>query len=412
MSSDFEDVLYLFSCGALGKESIINHKLNIEEIYKISCKQGIWGVVFLPIKQLYQSGEIEINKEIFEIWEKNFFTMAVNQLKKRSIINDVLCEMKKNSIDAYVLKGDIIAQYYKEPLSRASGDTDIYVGINQLENAEKVFEKCGFTVYARSPMEHHTVCKHPIGGSVDLHLTFHDDCFEEKFFKGYTEITEKCVDYQIDEYSFASLGETDNAIFLFLHWVKHFLSCGSGIRQIMDFFLFWKNNRYNIDALKFQKMLEDLGFSKLYAASVHIALNYLQFDKSEIENFNFEVDEFFINWLLMDIEQGGIFGKMEQRKLTFYYLFGHEGISDIDEKNLTRYIKMYANTFKYSYLSRKYKYLSKHKFLFPIAYLNRVYDLILSSFRVIKTMKIATTKNDEYTNINNRMKIIDSVYKK
>ena len=114
----------------------------------------------------------------------------------------------------------------------------------------------------------------------------------------------------------------------------------------------------------------------------------------------------------MDIEQGGIFGKMEQRKLTFYYLFGHEGISGIDEKNLTRYIKMYANTFKYSYLSRKYKYLSKHKFLFPIAYLNRVYDLILSSFRVIKTMKIATTKNDEYTNINNRMKIIDSVYKK
>lgn len=412
MSSDFKDVLYLFSCGALGKEPIINHNLNIEEIYKISCKQGIWGVVFLPIKQLYQSGEIEIKKEIFEIWEKNYFAMAVNQLKKRSIINDVLCEMKKNSIDAYVLKGDIIAQYYKEPLSRVSGDTDIYVGIKQLENAEKIFEKCGFTVYARSPMEHHTVCNHTIGGSVDLHLTFHDDCFEEKFFKGYTEITEKGFDYQIDEYIFTSLGATDNAIFLFLHWVKHFLSCGTGIRQIMDFFLFWKNNQINIDVLKFKKMLEDLGFLKLYAASVHIALNYLQLNKSEIECFNFDVDEFFINWLLMDIEQGGVFGKLEQRKLTFYYLFGNDGIPGIDERNSTRYIKMYANTFKYSYLSRKYKYVSKHKSLLPIAYLNRVYDLILSSFRVIKTMKNATIKNDEYTNINNRMKIIDSVYKK
>ena len=159
-------------------------------------------------------------------------------------------------------------------------------------------------------------------------------------------------------------------------------------------------------------MLEDLGFLKLYAASVHIALNYLQLNKSEIECFNFDVDEFFINWLLMDIEQGGVFGKLEQRKLTFYYLFGNDGIPGIDERNSTRYIKMYANTFKYSYLSRKYKYVSKHKSLLPIAYLNRVYDLILSSFRVIKTMKNATIKNDEYTNINNRMKIIDSVYKK
>lgn len=247
---------------------------------------------------------------------------------------------------------------------------------------------------------------------IDLHLTFHDDCFEEKFFKGYTEITEKSVDYQINEYSFASLGETDNAIFLFLHWVKHFLSCGTGIRQIMDFFLFWKNNRYNIDALKFQKMLEDLGFSKLYAASVHIALNYLQFDKSEIENFNFEVDEFFINWLLMDIEQGGVFGKLEQRKLTFYYLFGDAGVPGIYEKNSSRYIKMYINTFRYSYLIRKYKYLQNAKFLLPVAYVNRVYDLFFSVFRVIKTMKKATIKDDEYNNINCRMEIIDSVYKK
>lgn len=412
MSSDFEDVLYLFSCGALGKEPIINHNLNIEEIYKISCKQGIWSIVFLPIKQLYQNRKIEIKKEIFEIWENNFFTMAVNQLKKRSIINDVLCEMKKNNIDAYVLKGDIIAQYYKEPLSRISGDTDIYVGIKQLEKAEKIFKKCGFTVYARSPMEHHTVCKHAIGGSVDLHLTFHDDCFEEKFFKGYTEITEKGTDYQIEEYIFTSLGATDNAIFLFLHLVKHFLSCGTGIRQIMDFILFWKNNCQNIDHSKFKQMLDDLGFSKLYAASIQIGLTYLHFNKNDITDFGYDTDDFFVHWLLMDIEQGSVFGKLEQRKLTFYYLFGNEGIPGISNKNLSKYIKMYINTFKYDYLSREYKYLEKHKILLPMAYINRVYDLILSVFRVLKTMINTKIKNNEYDNIKNRMKIIRSMCKK
>jgi hypothetical protein len=412
MSPAFEDVLYLFSCGALGKEPVAKHDLNIDEIYKISCAQGIWGVVFLPIKQLYQSGVIEIKKELIESWEKNFLAMAINQLKKRRTINDVLCEMRKNDIDAYLLKGDVIAQYYKEPLSRVSSDTDIYVGTRQIESAEKIFDKCGFTVYARSPMEHHTVCKHPIGGSIDLHLTFHDDCFEEKFFKGYTEITEQSISYQIDEYFFNSLGATDNAIFLFLHWIKHFLSCGTGIRQIMDFFLFWKNNVDNIDVSKFHKMLVDLGFCELYAASAHIAVKYMQFNESEVESFDFKADDFFVNWLLLDIEQGGVFGKLEQRKLTFYYLFSNDGIPYIDETNSSRYLKMYLKTFQYSYLSRKYPYLSKSKLLLPAAYVNRVYDLILSSIRVIKTMKNATTKNDEYTNINSRMKVIDSVYKR
>lgn len=409
MSSNFEDVLYLFSCGALGKEPEINHNINLDEIYKISCKQGISGIVFLPIKQLYKSKKINMQKEFFDRWEANFLTLAIGQIKKRAIISKVVEELKENSISAYVLKGDTVAKYYKEPLSRISGDTDIYVGSEQLEKAEKIFEKCGFVVCARSPMEHHTVCRHAIGGSVDLHLTFHDDCYEEKFFKGYTEITESGVDCQIDKYIYTTLGATDNAIFLFLHWVKHFLSCGTGIRQIMDFFLFWKGNKTEINISKFKQMLDDLGFSKLYAASVYIALEYLQFDKTEIDTFDFEIDNFFVKWLLMDIEKGGVFGKIEQKKLTFYYLFGNRIEPIRDRRNILQYIKMYIDTFRYNFLSRKYKYLKKTKLLLPVAYINRMYDLLLSVFRFLTTMKKSTIKNEEYDNVNRRMEIINSM---
>lgn len=412
MNSDFKDVLYLFSCGALGKVPEINHTLNIEEIYKISCKQGISGVVFLPIEQLYKNGEIYITDAFFQKWEQTFFAMAAKQLKRRIIINEVLCELKKNDINAYLLKGDIVAQYYTEPLSRISSDTDIYVGSQQLDNAEKIFEKCGFIVKARSPMEHHTVCNHPVCGNVDLLLSFYDKCFEEKFFKGYTNITEGNLDYQIDEYSFTTLGATDNAIFLFLHWVKHFLSCGTGIRQLMDFFLFWKNNCNDINLSKFKQMLNDLGFAKLYASSVNIGLTYLKFNESEIETFGFEADDLFTNWLLTDIEHGGVFGKLEQRRLTFYSLFANDKMLKFTTKNLSNYIKMYVNTFKYNYLSKKYIYLNKSKFLLPIAYINRTYDLLLSVFRLTKIIRKTNTTNDDYANILERINTIDTVCKK
>ena len=412
MSRDFEDVLYLFSCGALGIEATINHSLNIQEIYNISCKQGIWGVVFIALKQLYGQNKIEIDKQILELWDNSFLSVAVKQLRKQNIINNVLCELKKNNIKAFVLKGDIVAQYYKEPLSRISSDTDIYVGRQQLEKAEKIFENCGFNVSARSPMEHHTVCNHPVGGSVDLHLTFHDDCFEEKFFKGYTEITETGLNYNINDYKFLTLGATDNAIFLFLHLVKHFLSCGTGIRQIMDFLLFWKNNSQYINHSKFKQMLDDLGFSNIYIASVHIGLKYLQFTGADVETFEIVPNDFFANWLLLDIEQGGVFGKLEQRKLTFYYLFGDVEMGESINKKIPQYLKLYMNTFKYSYLSKKYVYVKKHKSLLPIAYINRIYDLILSVFRITVTIKKASIDNSEYNNITNRMQIINKICKK
>lgn len=412
MSSNFEDVLYLFSCGALGKEPSVKHNINFDEVYKISLKQGIWGVVFLSIKKLYENGKVNIEKDSFELWEKEFFARAVKQLKKRGIIAEVLLDMKQNGISSYLLKGDIVAQYYNEPLSRVSSDTDIYVGENKINEAEKIFEKHGFKVCFRSPLEHHTVCKHTVAGDVDLHVTFHDECFEKNYFKGYTEVKEKGIEYQIDNYKYISLGATDNAIFLFLHWVKHFLSCGTGIRQIMDFFVFWKNNSQYINKEEFSKMLVDLGFSKLYAASVNVCLKYLQFDEAEIDTFDFEVDEFFVSWLLTDIEQGGVFGKLERRKLTIQYLFGNNRVSEIGQNTVFQYMKLYFNTFKYDTLSRKYHYLANNKILLPIAYLNRMFDIMISAIRVLKVMRSSSDKNYEYREIDNRIKIIMSFYEK
>lgn len=411
LNSDFKDVLYLFACGAKGISPKITHKININEVYKISCQQGIWGVVFLSVKTLKEDNMLEIDDKLFSVWENQFFSAATIQLRKRDIINNVLEKLEYANIPAYLLKGDIVAQYYEEPLSRTSSDTDIYVGEKMLSSAEKIFEQSGFDVAARSPMEHHTVCNHRIGGSVDLHLTFHDDCFEEKYFKGYTSITEKGAKYKIDEYYFQSLGVNDNAIFLFLHLVKHFLSCGSGIRQVMDFLLFWENNKEKIDLIHFKKMLSDLGFEKLFASYIKIGVDYLCFDKNSFDGINCDADKIFTEWLLMDIESGGIFGKLEQRKLTFYYLFG-DNYSGMNNEKWTEYVKKYINTFRYDFLSKKYRYINKSKILIPVAWLNRIYDLIISAIRVIFISRKSKKQNDEMSNIKSRLQIINTIYKK
>lgn len=404
MSAAFEDTLYLFSCAALGKTPRITHNIDVREIYNISRKQGIWGIVFLSLKQLYEKNEISVDKETFEKWNTDFLRLIAMNIKKQAVINKVFRALGDNDIDAYVLKGSAVACFYDEPLSRVSGDTDIYVGGAKIEEAERVFEQCGFEVFARSPMAHHTVCKHPVGGSVDLHLTFHDDTFEDKFFCGYTDITEDGISYRYTNHTFKTLGVTDNAIFLFLHLVKHFLSCGTGIRQIMDFLLFWKNNRQNIDGAKFKKMLDELGFSNLYASCVKIGLSYLQFNENDIGDFGYTADDFFTDWILSDIEQGGVFGKLEQRHLTIQYLFGENGVPVTKSKRY--YVKMYLNTFKYGYLSKKYPYLKKTKLLMPVAYINRIYDLAVTAYGVFKTIRKANVKNDEYGNIVNRMNFI------
>ncbi|MBQ7793760.1 MAG: nucleotidyltransferase family protein [Clostridia bacterium] len=413
MSTDFQDVIYLFSCAALGKTAKINHKINLGEIYKISNAQGIWQTVFLSIEQLYESKQIDIDADLYNSWKQSFMKRAVLQLQRRDVINNVLTELEKNGIKAYILKGDAVARYYAEPLGRVSSDTDVYVGKAAIDSAEKILRQCGFEVYARSPMEHATNCVHPVIGSVDLHLTFHDDCFEEKYFCNYTDITEERIKYTTSEgYEYYSLGVNDNAVFLFLHLVKHFLSCGTGIRQIVDFLLFWKNNKEAINIMRFKKMLSDLNFNEIFSACVYIALNYLQFEKADFADFEINADNFFVDWLLMDIEQGGVFGNLEQRKLTIHYLFGSRARVFAEKNSRLRYIKLYIKSFGYDFLSKKYPYAAKHKFLLPIAYINRFADLIASAFRIMSTVKKATIENDEFKNIKNRMSIINKVCQK
>ncbi len=407
MDKNFLDTVYLFSCGALGITPKHIENIDIEAILQIAKKQGIFYVVFLAIKKMYSAKKIIIDVDLYECLEKSFYTAVCIQIQRQNVINNVLSELQSNDIVAYVLKGITVAQYYDEPLSRISGDTDIFVGNENILASEKIFEKCGFKVNARSPMEHHTVCEHSIGGSVDLHLTFHDDCFEEKYFFGYTKITEPPVKYTTDDgYVYNSLGITDNAIFLFLHLVKHYLSCGTGIRQIMDFLLFWKNNFNEIDICKFKKMLYDLGFTELFNACVIIGKDYLQIDKTLFKDFEIHTNETFVNFLMLDIQNGGVFGKLEHRKLTFYYLFGNNGQEVYSKSMIKDLIVRYIKTFGYSFLSKKYHYLKCCVLLLPIAYINRCVDLIRSVIRLKNTEKKANIENDEFKNIQNRIDII------
>ena len=408
MNSEFKDTLYLFSCGALNIIPHLENKINIKKISEISHKQGIWEVVYIALKKC---NDLDIPKALSEQWEQHFLGVAVKHLRRQNVINTVLNELKANNIDAYMLKGDIVAQYYAEPLSRISSDTDIYVGQEQLNRAENIFKKCGFTVYARSPIEHHTVCKHPVGGSVDLHLTFHDDCYENTYFKGYTHISEKGTIYNIENQDVLSLGANDNATFLFLHIVKHFLSCGTGIRQIMDFLLFWKNNIDKINIEQFKTMISDLKLYNLFELCVSIGINELQFEQSLFSDFDIKYNHFFTEWLLTDIEQGGIFGKLEYRKMTHYAMFGGDMQITKDKKTFLKYLKLYAKTFSYEYLSKKYNYLENNRLLFPIAFVNRIYEIVASAVRVRNTMKKSVMNNDEYVNIKNRMSIIEQINK-
>lgn len=378
MTKKFNDVLMLFNNSIRGKISDISISYNAEEILSIAKSQGIWDSIFLTIKPLVKENLIKIDVEKKQELNNFFIAHYGRQQIRYALFHDLAKKINQAEISWCVLKGESVSQYYENPYTRTSSDIDVFVQPEDVQKFTDILLTNGFSRLDFSEELHHISFMHTLIGLLELHTEMYSDLDNNIVLDNLITYDEPWVEFVTEDGTIMkTLGYTDNFVFLFVHFLKHFFRRGVAIRQLTDVILYLENNYSKIDWERVNDLLDKLSFRYFFLHLVAIGEQYFDFPK-DLFDTSFVKDEL-VEKILTDIEKGGVWGRIEEERCGFERLFFQRRYSKLypeakDKVKVPNRIRIFPNR---EFMSSRYKYVNKSVLLLPVAWIHRVFGAVI-----------------------------------
>ena len=396
MNKNFIDTIYLFSCGAKGIEPEADcYRIDYKAVYEIAKEQEVWETVFLSYKNLKDKHPDIIPEKTFKMLKDGFEIRCAAQYRRYDFIHRLLKKIDEAGIKYCVLKGESVARFYHTPIARVSSDVDILVDPQKTDICLNIMEDMGFEVGDKEYESHQIECTHPIAGLVEIHTMMYGKKTEDVCFNNEVKYIEEYLSVKAEDGTiYKTLGITDNFIFLFLHFVKHFLSFGAGIRQFADVLVYTEKNYETINWDRVNTSFENLGFDNFFKCMIAIGKKYFSFPRELFDAY--EIDDALAHRVFEDMMQGGVFGHNDLSREGFYELYLQERYKRVRNKDYSSYKnkrKLKRLFPDRKFLSVNFPYVEKSPLLVPIAWLHRI---ILGVFKGNSPVHTDTAQNQSY----------------
>ena len=304
----------------------------------------------------------------------NAFEEAKNRAIRKNIILDVeregvINELEEAGIWYMPLKGAILKDLYPQIGMRQMADNDILCDEHMMDQVKNIMEKCGFTTVSFGEY-HQDVYQKPPVCNFEMHGRLFEPRHNKQIYQYYLSIKSKLIKDENNAYGY-HFSDEDFYVFMIAHEYKHFKGTGTGIRSLLDIYIFLKE--YN-DSLCW----EDINYSTAL-------LGIEEFERNN-------------RVLAMHLFSGTPLSSDEKRQLDYYIFSGTYGkweniiynSLDNDHSAIGK-INYALNRAKYSeqVMKEYYPFFYKHKFLRPILYIKKVVLKMLTNSRaVLKELKL------------------------
>lgn len=210
----------------------------------------------------YKLGIIEVSDndlvKLKKEYNINLYKTSTQEEELKLIKNN----LKENDIMYLPLKGSVIRGIYPSIDLRTMADIDILVKQEDLKRVSDIMKSLGYKNTSHGG-NHDVYIKMPFM-NVEIHKAMIDESYEMSSY--YNDIWEK-VNYDLDD---PYLSHEDVYIYIVSHAAKHYLSGGTGIRSVLDVYLFNQKHELDFDYidLEFKKLnisnfannIKDLGY--------------------------------------------------------------------------------------------------------------------------------------------------------
>lgn len=311
---------------------------------------------------------IKNDTQLYLIWKRCKDANLAQSLLQQEAREEIFTSLYESNIRFLPLKGFELKNLYKKPEYRQMSDIDILIDMENLSQVRMLMTDLGYDCL-KEISSYEEYVKPPCI-MIEIHkLMFSTDNHKYEYYKN---IWNKCIPDEKVPGGY-KLTPEDLYIFQIVHLWKHYNTFGSGIRPIMDIYLYLTDFRDKMNWHYIKKELQQL---KLYGFSVKVeSLSTLWFSDSEqkyrpsTEILRLQRNTFF----------SGIYGTKEAKML-------------IEMDNL-QIEKGWGNKlnyiFKRLFVNRQeliytYPSLKQHPLLLPFVWLHRFGNAVLHKKSSIK----------------------------
>jgi len=263
MNKNFSDLLYLCRCAVNNQipESSRVSEMNIELLYKTARFHTLTAVTAYAL-------------ESAGITDHNF-----EQAKEKAMRKNMFLDLERKKLFKYFeetgiwymqLKGTVLKDIYPELGMRQMADNDILFDAAFQETVRDYFVKQEYDVISFD-QGNHDVYKKPPVLNFEMHTSLFGKGHNEKWQKYYADIKERLIKNENTEYGYHFTDE-DFYVYITTHEYKHHTGAGTGIRSLLDCYVYLKNKSDSLDWNYIEAECEKLGIAEFEKQSRETAL--------------------------------------------------------------------------------------------------------------------------------------------
>lgn len=264
---------------AFGQKAEIADDIDWEKLYLYASKHHVANIVCYALDSL----KIKPEKKVYDAFKtEQMRALRTDMLQEREI-DAILKEYEEQNIKAVALKGFVLKGMYPLRDMRVMGDLDLLLKREDIPRGHEILIKNGYTEiveeYQDKETNPHEEYRKPPIMLLELHkFLFPKKGFEE-IFDYYEHIWDRCV--TVGEYkNIYRMNDEEFYIYMIFHIMKHYKLAGTGIRSILDVWVFLRDTQ--IDRGYVDGVLEKLGMKKF---EEHIrTLAEIWFDEKESDD--------------------------------------------------------------------------------------------------------------------------------
>ncbi len=237
-----EYFIRLVRFGASGGEGLPPEKpeeVSWRDILLLSEKHSLAALTYSALSRL----EKKPDGETAEQWEHAYRVCVHADIQQEFAWEEIKERFSEQGIKFLPLKGILLKSLYPEPAFRSMGDLDILYEEKNFEKIKTLMRESGYEYRTESAGSNHQIFFRPPVTTVELHRALLNDT--SPFAEYYKGVWRRAL--PTAEPFVCRLSREDEYIFLLIHGHKHFSGAGSGVRTVLDFWLYLKRYGKELD---------------------------------------------------------------------------------------------------------------------------------------------------------------------